>query len=450
MDLLFPGQKPIAFNVMLKPIGPICNLNCTYCYYLEKKNLYPDVNHFKISDEVLENFTKQYIEANQIPVINFVWQGGEPMLMGLEFFNKALKLQEKYSNGKKIENVFQTNGTLINDEFCRFFKDNNFLVGISIDGPEHIHDRYRLTNSNAGSFAKVMESIELLHKHKVEFNTLSVVNDYNSNYPLEVYHFLKMIGSGFIQFIPIVERLADNPAPGALTLVAPIHGEDANVTNWSVNPDKYGHFLCAIFDEWVRQDVGRYYIQIFDVTLANWVGENPGLCIFTETCGDAAVMEHNGDLFSCDHFVYNEYKLGNIRNDTLGGMMKSEQQLEFGRDKRNKLPKYCFECEYRFACNGECPKNRFTKTPDGQDGLNYLCRSYKIFFKHVHPFMQYMSDELKAKRPPGNVMNWVKKTDITKDELLKPRQTIGRNDLCPCGSGKKYKNCHINQPGFTF
>jgi uncharacterized protein len=450
MDILFPGQKPFAFSVMLKPIGPICNLNCTYCYYLEKKNLYQDVRNFKMTDEILENYTKQYIEANKVPLVNFVWQGGEPMLMGVDFFKKALKFQKKYANGVKIENIFQTNGTLIDEEFCRLFKDNNFLVGVSIDGPVHLHDNHRLTNSDRGSYRKVMEGIELLHKHQVEFNTLSVVNKVNSYHPLEVYHFLKKIGSGFIQFIPIVERTAINPDPGALKLVAPIYGNDARLTEWSVEPQQYGKFLSSIFDEWVRQDVGKYYVQAFDVTLANWAGENPGLCIFTETCGDAAVMEHNGDLFSCDHFVYNEYKLGNILNNSLGDMMKSDIQKQFGMDKRDKLPRYCFECEYRFACHGECPKHRFMNSPDGQYGLNYLCRAYKMFFSHVHPYMQFMSEELKAKRAPANVMNWIKRMDKNKDEKLKPKQIIGRNDSCPCGSGKKYKNCHMNMPEFLF
>ncbi len=450
MNILFPGQKPFAFSVMLKPIGPICNLNCTYCYYLEKKNLYQDVRNFKMTDEILENYTRQYIEANQVPVVNFVWQGGEPMLMGIDFFKKALKFQEKYANGKRIENCFQSNGTLIDEEFCRFFKDNNFLVGISIDGPEHLHDIHRLTSSNTGSFRKVMEGIDLLHKHKVEFNTLSVVNKVNSYHPLEVYHFLKKIGSGFIQFIPIIERIANHPEPGSLRLVAPIYGDDARVSEWSVEPEQYGKFLSAIFDEWVRQDVGKYFVQIFDVSLANWAGENPGLCVFTETCGDAAVMEHNGDLYTCDHFVYNEYKLGNIFEKPLADMMKSDMQKQFGTDKRDKLPRICFGCEYRFACHGECPKHRFVTTTDGQLGLNYLCSAYKMFFSHVHPYMQFMSDELKAKRAPANVMNWVKRLDRNKEEKIKPAQTVGRNDLCPCGSGKKYKNCHMNLPEMHF
>ncbi len=441
MDALFPGPKPTAFNVMLKPIGPACNLNCTYCYYLEKKNLYLDTRNFRMPDDVLEVFTRQYIEAQDVPVVSFVWQGGEPTMLGVDYFRKALKLQEKYANGKRIENVFQTNGTLITDEFCEMFRENNFLVGVSIDGPEHLHNHHRLNNAGAGSFDRVMHGIELLHQYKVEFNTLSVVNRENAYYPLEIYRFLKEIGSGFIQFIPIVERIAGRLREDAPNLVAPNYRDEARVTDWSVEPGQYGHFLNAIFDEWVRKDVGRYFVQIFDVTLANWVGENPGLCVFTETCGDATAMEHNGDLYSCDHFVYEDFRLGNIMETPLKQMIKSESQQKFGRDKRDRLPRYCFECEYRFACHGECPKNRISVTPQGDPGLNYLCPSFKSFFSHVHPYMQFMADELRAKRAPANVMQWVKRLDAQKQQKVAPKTILGRNDPCPCGSGKKYKNC---------
>jgi uncharacterized protein len=426
---------------MLKPIGPICNLNCTYCYYLEKKNLYLDTRNFRMSEDLLDMFTRQYIESQNVPVVSFVWQGGEPTMMGMDFYRKALALQDKYKGDKRIENVFQTNGTLLDDEYCKFFHDNNFLIGVSVDGPEHLHDHHRLTNQNKGSFAQVMKGIELLHKHKVEFNTLSVVNKENSYYPLEIYRFLKQIGSGFIQFIPIVERIANQPAEDKLNLVPPIHGEDARVTEWSVEPEQYGNFLSVIFDEWVRNDVGKYFVQIFDVSLANWVGERPGLCVFSETCGDATAMEHNGDLYSCDHFVYDEYLLGNIRDTHILDMIKSDRQQKFGRDKRDTLPRYCFECEYRFACHGECPKNRISKTPDGESGLNYLCPAFKMFFAHIHPYMQFMADELKAKRAPANVMQWVKRLDSQKSLKQAPRKQIGRNDPCPCGSGKKFKQC---------
>lgn len=441
MDILFPAYKPFAFSVMLKPIGPVCNLNCTYCYYLEKKNLYQDVRNFRMNDELLEEYIKQYIESQQVPVVSFIWQGGEPTLMGVDFYKRALELQNKYANGKRIENIFQTNGTLLTDEYCRLFSENDFLIGVSIDGPEKLHDLHRKTNSNRGSFARVMKGIELLHKHKVEFNTMSVVNREIAYHPLEVYHFLKNIGSGFMQFIPIVERIANKPTADNIKLVAPIFGNDASVSEWSVEPLAYGKFLCSIFDEWVRKDVGKYFVQIFDVTLANWAGERPGLCVFTETCGDALVMEHNGDLYNCDHFVYPEYYLGNILKTPLREMANSEKQKLFGRNKRDKLPRYCFECEYRFACHGECPKHRFMTTPDGQEGLNYLCPAYKLFFSHVHPYMQYMADELKAKRAPANVMDWVKHLDRKKEESFMLKKEPQRNDPCPCGSGKKYKNC---------
>ncbi len=450
MDVLFPAHKPTAFNVMLKPTGPACNLNCTYCYYLEKKNLYQHTRNFRMKDEVLEEFTRQYIAAQEVPVVSFVWQGGEPAMLGVDYYRKALEFQNKHSNGKRIENVFQTNGTLITDEFCGLFKEHDFLVGISIDGPEGLHDHHRLTNTNKGSFEKVMNGIRLLHKHKVEFNTLSVVNRQNSYHPLEVYRFLRDIGSGFIQFIPIVERIAEELRDDAPNLVTPGYKKNAKVTDWSVEPLQYGNFLNRIFDEWVRKDVAKVFVQIFDVTLANWAGENAGLCVFTETCGDATAMEHNGDLFSCDHFVYEDFKLGNIMETPLLEMIKSERQQKFGRDKRDMLPKYCFECDYRFACHGECPKNRISLTPAGDPGLNYLCPAYKLFFSYVHPYMQFMADELRAKRAPANVMQWVQRLDRQKMQNERPRVVTGRNDPCPCGSGKKFKNCCINKFGGLF
>ncbi|MBN2862018.1 MAG: anaerobic sulfatase-maturation protein [Bacteroidales bacterium] len=428
-------KRPAAFQVMLKPAGPSCNLNCTYCYYLEKHKLFNERN-FRMSQELLENFTKQFIQAHEVPVVSFTWQGGEPTLMGLDFFKKALEFQKKYSAGKKIENSFQTNGTLINDDWCKFFSDNKILIGISIDGTEDNHDHYRRTNSGGPTFKRVMRGIELLHKHKVEFNTLSVVNDYNVNMATETYRFLKQIGSGFMQFLPVVERISDRIPETGLKLVAPVHGE-AGLAPWTVGAEDFGRFLITVFDEWVRNDVGRYYVQIFDATLANYVGENPGICVFCETCGDALAMEHNGDLYSCDHFVYPEYYLGNILDTPLIEMVKSQQQFDFGISKRNKLPVWCLKCDVRWACHGECPKHRFLITPDGEPGLNYLCEGYRLFFKHVEPYMDYMAGELKNRRPPANVMNWIrnKENQVTKTALP------GRNDPCPCGSGKKFKNC---------
>jgi len=399
--------KPIAFQAMVKPIGPVCNLNCTYCYYLEKHKLYKDSSSFKMSDELLEKFVKQYIMAQQVPAVQFVWQGGESTLLGLEYFEKIVKLQKKYALGKRIENSFQTNGTLLTDEWCAFFKKNNFLIGLSIDGPEAMHDKYRPMKTGKPSFEKVIRGIKLLHKHQVDFNTLTVVNDYNVKYPLEVYRFLKSIGSSYLQFIPIVERKNAQTSPSELSLVGP-DDPSAQVTEWSVKPIDYGNFLISIFNEWVRNDVGTVFVQQFDATLANWVGENPGICVFSPTCGDAVVVEHNGDVYSCDHYVYPQYKLGNIKTNTLLDLTQSEKQRTFGQNKLKNLPKQCIECDYRFACHGECPKHRFLKTADGEDHLNYLCAGYKKFYTHVHPYMQFMEEELEAQRAPANVMQWAR------------------------------------------
>jgi uncharacterized protein len=401
-------HKPFAFQVMAKPIGSVCNLNCTYCYYLEKQKLYPGTHDFRMNDEVLENFIKQYITTQDVPVIDFVWQGGEPSLLGLDYFKKALGLQKKYAGTKQINNAFQTNGTLLNDEWCLFFKENSFLVGISIDGPEHVHDHHRPFKTGKPTFSQVMQGVDLLKKHKVDFNTLSVVNRYSSQYPLEVYDFLKRIGSGYLQFLPVVERRLTSPVQNELELV---HAgiEKASVTDWSVLPEDYATFLITIFKQWVKRDVGRYYVQLFDATLANWVGENAGLCVFSEKCGDSIVMEHNGDVYSCDHYVYPEFLLGNIGEKTLYSMVRSESQKRFGSAKLDTLPNQCISCEYRFACHGECPKHRFEYTEEGQAGLNYFCKTYKKFFPHVHPYMQFMAEELANKRPPSNVMAWAKK-----------------------------------------
>jgi uncharacterized protein len=393
---------------MTKPHGPVCNLNCTYCYYLEKKKLYPSAGSFRMDEALLESYIRQYIESQDIPDITFTWQGGEPTLMGIEFFRKAVDLQKKYGIGKRIYNAFQTNGILINEDWCRFFNDNNFLVGISVDGPRELHDAHRVNFTGRASFDEVLKAIGLFHKHHVEFNTLTVVHNDNSSKPLDIYNFLKSTGSGFIQFIPIVERIRNKPGEEELNLVGPDY-ENASVTDWSVRPEDYGKFLITIFDEWVRKDVGKVFVQMFDVTLANWVGEPPGLCVFSETCGNAMVLEHNGDLYNCDHFVYPLNRLGNIRESTIRGMAQSFEQFTFGNNKMLKLPAYCINCEYRFACHGECPKHRFEFTPDGQRGLNYLCKAYKMFFSYVHPYMQYMGDELAARRSPANVMPWAEK-----------------------------------------
>ncbi|HOW39843.1 MAG TPA: anaerobic sulfatase-maturation protein [Bacteroidales bacterium] len=435
-------QRPTAFNVMVKPTGPVCNLNCTYCYYLDKKKLYPGRNDFKLPEDLLEKFIKEYIEAQQVPVVTFVWQGGEPTLLGIEYFKKIVEIQKKYSAGKNIENAFQTNGTRLDDDWCKFFTDNKILVGISIDGEEHNHDRFRKTNSGGPTFKKVMKGIELLHRHKVEFNTLSVVNSYNVHYGTETYRFLKKIGSGFMQFLPAVERIGDISGDDRPSVVSPVYNQKAVVTDWSVGARDYGKFLISIFNEWVRNDVARYYVQIFDATLANFVGEMPGVCIFSETCGDALAMEHNGDIFSCDHYVFPEYFLGNINDKSLAAMATSQEQFDFGVSKRNSLPSFCLRCEVRYACHGECPKHRIINTPDGKPGLNYLCEGYKMFFKHAEPYMEFMAKELKAKRAPANVMQWLR----NKENIVVKPSMPNRNDPCPCGSGKKFKNCCAGSP----
>ncbi|HEX2974682.1 MAG TPA: anaerobic sulfatase-maturation protein [Bacteroidales bacterium] len=449
MDILFSDalklRRPDAFHVMLKPAGPSCNLDCTYCYYIEKRNLFPSVSELKMTDELLENYTRQFIDAHQVPVVTFTWQGGEPTLMGIDFFKKALDYQKKYGGGKNIENAFQTNGTRLNDEWCEFLKDNNFLVGISIDGEEHNHDRFRKTASGGATFKRAMRGIELLHKHKVEFNTLSCVTSYNAHYALETYRFLKKIGSGFIQFLPVVERETNPQENSGLKLASPL-SPGHTATDWSVRAKDFGKFLITIFDEWVRNDVARYYVQIFDSTLANYVGEMPGICVFSETCGDALVMEHNGNLYTCDHFVFPEYYLGNIAETPMIEMVRSQRQFDFGINKRNSLPAYCLRCDVRYACHGECPKHRFILTPDGKPGLNYLCEGYKDFFHHVEPYMDFMAKELKNKRPPANVMQWIRNRE--NQVIRKPQPE--RNDPCPCGSGKKFKNCCAGKPLFNF
>lgn len=425
-----------SFHVMAKPVGPLCNLDCKYCFYLEKEKLYPDTKNFEMSEEVLHSFVKQKIEFDKANTIVFAWQGGEPTLLGVDFFKKAVEFQQKYANGKKIENTFQTNGILLNDEWGKFFKQHKFLIGLSIDGPRELHDEYRVNKGGGPSFDKVMRGIDYLKKYNVEFNTLTVIQKHNAYHPLEVYKFLKEVGSGFMQFIPIVERATSITLKDQLSLVLPAYDASAEVTEWSVEPLQYGEFMVAIFDEWVRNDVGKYFVQTFDVALESWMGMQQSLCVFREKCGDALAIEHNGDLYSCDHYVFPQNKLGNIMEDPLGALVNSEMQLKFGEEKWETLPQYCMNCEVRFACNGECPKNRFIKTPDGEYGLNYLCSGYKKFFNHIDPYMRFMANELRNRRPPANIMQWAKE----KDKGF-PSLNVGRNDPCPCGSGKKYKKC---------
>jgi len=375
-------KSPEPFHVIVKPIGPICNLKCSYCYYLDKKNLYPKTKDFTMSLSVLEEFTKQYIHSQPqgLREIQFAWQGGEPTLLGVDFFRKAVELQKKYApNGLKITNTFQTNGTLLNDEWGDFFHAESFLVGISIDGPQDIHDRFRFDSKEKGSFKRTMKGLEILKKHKVEFNTLTVVNSLNGNQPKKVYDFLKDIGSHFFQFIPIVERDASG-----------------SVTKETVGPRQWGRFLQTVFDCWLSSDIGRIFVQRFDICLGLLMGLPSALCVFSETCGRAAALEHNGDLYSCDHFVFKDYFLGNITKQTLLSLIDSPQQKKFGRDKKDKLPKKCRQCHYLSLCRGGCPANRFLKQTGEKNTLNYLCEGYKFFFSHSLPYFRAMAKSLNA------------------------------------------------------
>ncbi len=399
MSTIAPFSKPLY--VMLKPAGSLCNLACKYCYYLEKQKLYPLDKSKVISDALLEEFIKQYIEAQTMPQVLFTWHGGETLMRPISFYKHALELQKRYAYGRQIDNCIQTNGTMLTDEWCEFFKENNFLVGVSIDGPQEFHDEYRRTRSGKPSWHEVMKGIRLLQKHGVEWNALAVINDFNADYPKEFYHFFKDLGCRYIQFTPVVERTVKR-ADG-LTL-APGMQEGGEVTDFSVTPEQWGNFLCTLYDEWVKQDVGEVFIQLFDATLANWAGVPPGVCSMSGECGHAAVMEFNGDVYSCDHFVYPEYRLGNIRQQTLTGLMYSDRQRNFGKLKTGTLTRQCRECRFLFACHGECPKNRFVRDVYGNPGHNYLCAGYRKFFEHVAADMDFMKAELDAQRPPSNIM----------------------------------------------
>lgn len=408
MSTYFFNPFSMPTYVMAKPAGSSCNLNCTYCYYLEKEKLYESRKSFRMSDEILEKFIAEYIEMQPTPEVLFTWHGGETLLRDIDFYKKVLQLQKRYGRGRQISNTLQTNGVLLNDEWCRFFKNNNFLIGISIDGPEHCHDVYRKNKGGNGTFRQVMRGIELLHKHSVEFNTLSVINNYNVEYPLEVYRFFKEIGSRYMQFTPAVERITNSRNDG-LQLTSTEDLPDAMMASWSVDPVKFGRFYITVFDEWVRNDVGQYFVQLFDATLAGMVGQQPGVCIFGETCGHASAMEFNGDIYSCDHFVFPEYKLGNIKEKTVYEMMFSDKQLVFGANKRDTLPGQCRKCEYLKLCRGECPKNRIIKTDEKGKNLNYLCGGYKAFFQHAYPYMEFMANQLHFKKAPADVMLWARK-----------------------------------------
>lgn len=403
-NIATPFAKPLY--VMLKPAGAHCNLACKYCYYLEKNNLYQNSHRHLMTDEMLEQFTREYIEAQTMPQVLFTWHGGEPLMRSIDFYKKALELQKKYAHGKQIDNVIQTNGTLLTDEWCEFFAKNHWLVGISIDGPQEYHDHYRVTPAGKPSWEKVMQGIQLLKKHHVEWNAMAVVNAYNAEHPLEFYHFFRDNGCQYLQFTPIVERLTEHE--DGRTLASLADNREIPLADASVTPEQWGNFLCTIFDDWVRHDVGKTFVEIFDCTLANWMGVLPGICAYSKECGHAGVMEHNGDVYSCDHFVFPEYKLGNIREQSLIDMLYGEKQQAFSRLKHTSLPRQCKECDMEFACHGECPKNRFEKDKYGEPGLNYLCQGYYQYYSHVAPYMDFMKRELLAQRPPANIMNVLK------------------------------------------
>jgi uncharacterized protein len=459
-----PANAPPAFHVLAKPTGAICNLDCSYCFFLSKEMLYPG-SRFHMADDLLEIYIRQLLEAHRVPEVNIAWQGGEPTLMGLPFFRRAVALAEKYRRPEQqLLHTIQTNGTKIDDEWAAFFKEHNFLVGLSVDGPRVMHDTYRVNKGGAGSFDQVMAGWAALRRHEVDFNILCTLHAANADHPLEIYRFFRdELHAEFIQFIPIIERMDSNAtdlilvagsAAPAQTMPAPSvqawqswrdrplytqHGD--LVTERSVQPDQYGRFLIGIYDEWVRHDVGRIYVQMFDVALASWVGMH-SLCVFAPTCGNALALEHNGDLYSCDHFVEPNYRLGNIRDEHMIELVASPKQRKFGQDKQDSLPQYCLDCDVKFACNGGCPKDRFIATPTGEPGLNYLCAGYKLFFHHIDRDMRIMANLLQKNLAPAEIMQLYAAADR---KLQAAFAAAKRNDPCPCGSGKKFKYCHGSQ-----
>jgi uncharacterized protein len=418
MPTMRPSAAPPAFHLLAKPSGPICNLDCEYCFFLAKEELYPG-DRFRMSDELLETYIVQLLEAHETPEVTIAWQGGEPTLMGVDFFRRAVQLAEQHKrHGQQLAHTIQTNGTLLTDEWCELFTEHGFLVGISIDGPQEVHDRYRVDKRGRPTFDKVARGLDLLKRHRVDWNVLCTVNAANQHAPDDVYRFFRDdLGARHIQFIPIVERQYD----AGLRAGGP-------VSESTVDPEAWGRFMIAVFEEWVRRDVGSVFVTQFDAALAAWLGLQPSLCIFAETCGNALALEHNGDVYSCDHFVEPDHLLGNIADTHLVELVASPQQRSFGQAKRDTLPAYCRSCTVRFACNGECPKNRFLTTPSGEPGLNYLCAGYKDFFTHIDGVMKIMAGLLRSGRYA--------------DEVMRVLTHAPRNEPCPCGSGRKSKHCH--------
>jgi uncharacterized protein len=416
-------SAPVRLHVLAKPTGAICNLDCAYCFYLDKENLYPG-SRFRMSDAILERYIRQLIESSARGAVTVAFQGGEPTLMGLDFFRRALEYERRYARpGMTFENTVQTNGTLLDDEWCAFFHEHKFLIGISIDGPRALHDTYRVDKGGKPTFDSVMRGLRLLQKHRVDYNVLTTVNRQNADHPLEVYRFLRdEVGTTWMQFIPVVERVLGSV-----------------VSDRSVRPEQFGDFLIAIFDEWVRRDVGKVFVQTFESAVRNWLGlSSSGMCVFDATCGHGLALEHNGDLYSCDHFVDRSHLLGNIGESHMHELSALPAQRAFGNDKTDGLPRYCQECDVRFACHGECPKNRFTKTPDGEPGLNYLCAGYKAFFHHVGAPLELLAHLVRLQRPASEIMQVL----AERQSAPKSKARVGRNAPCPCGSGRKFKKCH--------
>jgi len=440
----WPMGAPPAFHVLAKPSGAICNLDCTYCFFLSKELLYPG-DRFRMADELLESYIRQIIESHKLQEVTIAWQGGEPTLMGVEFFRRSVEYAEKYlPSDKTLRYTIQTNGTLLNEEWCEFFRTNEVLVGLSMDGPPEINDVYRVDKKGRPTAHRVVAAAELMRKEKVDFNILCTVHAANADRPLDVYRYFRdELGVEFIQFIPIVERATTTTLEMANEGWSSSHekrplyvNEGSLVTERTIAPERWGRFMSAVFDEWVRNDVGDVFIQHFDAALASWLGMDPAMCVFKETCGTAVALEHNGDLYSCDHFVEPEHLLGNITETHMVELMASPKQRKFGQDKRDTLPQYCLDCEVKFACNGECPKNRFATTPDGEAGLNYLCAGYRQFFNHIDGPMRKMAEILRAGGVAPDVME-----ALAADERER-FAGVGRNDLCPCDSGEKFKRCH--------
>ena len=438
--MALPPWSQLGLHVIAKPIGPICNLRCDYCFYLEKEALYGKDESWRMSDETLEAYVRQYIQAQPevIDQVDFAFQGGEPTLLGIDFFRRVLELQKKYAPaGMQIHNSLQTNGLLLDDRWCEFLRENDFLVGLSLDGPVNLHDKYRRDKQGRGSFDRVCRAMRRLFRQGVEFNALTCVHRANADHPVRVYRFLRDAGIRFIQFIPIVQRLED-PAAGAAARDA---RPEELASSRSVRPEQFGRFLVEVFDEWVHHDVGQVFVRDFDQALAAWAGAGPSLCVYTKHCGRAVAIEHNGDLYSCDHFVDRQHKLGNIHQAPIKELVNSPRQEQFALDKEQKLPEVCRQCPYLFICNGACPKDRFLAAPDGRPGLNYLCRGYKMFFEHIDPCMKAMAAEVQAGRPAAAVMHQLRAEQQRAREDALAAGPVRRNDPCPCGSGRKFKNC---------